>query len=96
MLGAPETAAPLGAMRGTARMMAPLIYGGGLRVSECCELRIKGIDLAQGLVRVRAGSGAHDRTTLLPDSCRADLEARLSRCRALHDAGPCCASTVCV
>ncbi len=24
-----------------ARLMAALIYGGGLRVSECCELRIK-------------------------------------------------------
>ena len=36
VLSLPETAALLGAMRGTAGLMAALIYGGGLRVSECC------------------------------------------------------------
>jgi integrase len=65
--------------------MASLIYGGGLRVSECCELRIKDIDIGQGLVIVRAGKGAKDRTTLLPESCRAELDAQLGRCQALHD-----------
>ena len=40
----PEVAALLLAMRGTSRLMATLIYGGGLRVSECCELRVKDID----------------------------------------------------
>lgn len=86
VLSVPETAALLGAMRGTARLMASLTYGGGLRVSECCELRVKDIDLDQGLVTVRAGKGAKDRTTLLPDSCRGELEAQLTRCRAVHDA----------
>jgi len=86
VLSVPETAALLGAMRGTARLMASLIYGGGLRVSECCELRIKDIDLGQGLVTVRAGKGAKDRTTLLPESCRAELEVQLGRCQALRDA----------
>lgn len=35
VLGIPETVALLGAMEGTSRLMAELIYGGGLRVSEC-------------------------------------------------------------
>ncbi len=39
VLSIPETVALLDAMSGTARLMAALIYGGGLRVSECCELR---------------------------------------------------------
>jgi len=39
VLSMPETVALLGAMSGTPRLMAALIYGGGLRVSECCELR---------------------------------------------------------
>jgi integrase len=30
--------------------MAALIYGGGLGVSECCGLRIKDVDLDQGLI----------------------------------------------
>jgi hypothetical protein len=42
-----ETSALLAAMRGTPRLMAALIYGGGLRVSECCQLRVKDLDFDQ-------------------------------------------------
>ena len=45
---------------GTTWLMAALIYGGGLRVSECCELRIKDLDFDQGLV-VRAGRQGRQR-----------------------------------
>jgi hypothetical protein len=54
VLSVPETAALAGAMSGTTWLMAALIYGGGLRVSECCELRIKDLDFDQGLILVRA------------------------------------------
>jgi site-specific recombinase XerD len=64
----PEVAALLLAMRGTSRLMATLIYGGGLRVSECCELRVKDIDFDQGLIFVRSGKGDKDRSTLLPET----------------------------
>jgi site-specific recombinase XerD len=64
VLSVPETVAPLGAMSGTTRLMAALIYGGGLRVSECCELRRKDIDFDQGLILVRGGKGAKDRSTM--------------------------------
>jgi site-specific recombinase XerD len=67
VLSMPETAALLGAMSGTPRLMAALIYGGGLRVSECCELRIKDLDFDQGLVVVRRGKGDKDRSTLLAE-----------------------------
>ena len=39
VLSVPETAALLGAMQGTTWLMAALIYGRGLRVSECCQPR---------------------------------------------------------
>jgi integrase len=58
VLSVPETAALLGARRGTTWLMAALIYGGGLRVSECCELRIKDIDFDQGLIVVRRAKAA--------------------------------------
>ncbi len=48
VLSMPETMALLDAMSGTPRLMAALIYGGGLRVSECCELRIEDLDFDQG------------------------------------------------
>ena len=75
VLSMPETTALLGAMRGTTWLMAALIYGGGLRVSECCELRIKDIDFDQGLVVVRGGKGAKDRSTLLAEAGREELRA---------------------
>ena len=86
VLSMPETAALLEAMRGTVRLMAGLIYGGGLRVSECCQLRVKDIDFAQGLVFVRGGKGGKDRSTLLAEAGREELRAHLQQSQALHHA----------
>ena len=62
-------------MSGTPRLMAALMDGGGLRVSECCELRLKDLDFDQGLVVIRRGKGDKDRSTL-PDSHRGAIPAR--------------------
>ncbi len=84
VLSMPETMALLDAMSGTPRLMASLIYGGGLRVSGCCELRIKDIDFDQGLVFVRSGKGDKDRSTLLPESDRERLRTQLRDAETLH------------
>ena len=47
VLSVPEVVSLLGAMRGTSWLQAALIYGGGLRVTECCRLRVKDIDFDQ-------------------------------------------------
>ena len=86
VLSMPETLALLGVMSGTPRLMAALIYGGGLRVSECCELRIKDIDFDQGLVFVRSGKGDKDRSTLLAEVGREQLRAHLRESEAQHQA----------
>ena len=86
VLSMPETIALLEAMSGTPRLMAALIYGGGLRVSECCELRIKDIDFDQGLVFVRSGKGDKDQSTLLAEVGRDDLRAHLREAEAQHHA----------
>ena len=82
VLSLPETAALLGAMSGTPRLMAALIYGGGLRVTKCCELRIKDLDFDQGLVVVRRGKGDKDRSTLLAEVGRDELRVRLRESEA--------------
>ena len=41
--------------------MAVILYGAGLRVLECCQLRIKDIDFARNQIVVRAGKGNKDR-----------------------------------
>jgi len=84
VLSIPETAALLAALRGVPRVMAGLIYGGGLRVSECCELRVKDIDFDQSLVFVRGGKGDKDRSTLLAESGRDELRAHLRDNERLH------------
>lgn len=84
VLSVPETSALLGAMRGTSRVMASLIYGGGLRITECCELRVKDVDFANGLVFVRSGKGGKDRSTLLPDSVRDALRTQLQVAETVH------------
>ena len=86
VLSVPETAALLGAMHGTTWLMAALIYGGGLRVSECCELRVKDLDFDQGLIVVRGGKGRKDRSTLLADVGREELRAHLRIVETRHQA----------
>jgi integron integrase len=86
VLSIPETIALLDAMSGTPRLMAALIYGGGLRVSDCCELRIKDLDFDQGLVLVRRGKGDKDRSTLLAEIGREELRAHLRKSEAQHEA----------
>jgi integrase len=55
-----------------------------LRVTECCELRIKDIDLDQGLVFVRSGKGDKDRSTLLAEVCGDQLQVQLRKAEAVH------------
>lgn len=53
---------------GLFRLMAQLLYGCGLRLHECCQLRVKDVDLARGQIIVRAGKGNKDRVVMLPRS----------------------------
>lgn len=48
------------------QLIASLMYGSGLRVTEACRLRIKDLDFNHQVITVRDGKGAKDRTTLLP------------------------------
>ena len=60
------------------RLMAELLYGTGLRVGECCALRVRDIDLDRAQVIVRAGKGDKDRRcVMLPASLRERLGAQV-------------------
>jgi integron integrase len=61
-----EVRAVLAQLSGTYRLMAQLLYGGGLRLMECVRLRVKDLDFAQTQVVVRDGKGGKDRVTTLP------------------------------
>lgn len=74
----------LSKMTGTTRLMADLIYGAGLRVTEAMTLRVKDLDLASGTVHVRSGKGSKDRTTLLPIRLAGPLQQHLLKVAGLH------------
>jgi integrase len=74
----------LAALEGTPRVVALVLYGAGVRLLEALQLRVKDVDLAQHQLTVRAGKGAKDRITLLPEAAAAPLADHLARVRALH------------
>lgn len=39
--------------------MAILLYGAGLRLLECCRLRVKDVDFAANQILIRDGEQAH-------------------------------------
>jgi len=57
-----------GALEGTTRLMAELMYGSGLRLTELLRLRIKDVDVDRRQVLVQAGKGDKGRATVLPES----------------------------
>ena len=80
-----EVARLLDQMRGVFRLMAELLYGSGLRLLECCELRIKDVSLDRGEITVRRGKGGKDRITTLPQRIQPALRAHLAAVRRQHE-----------
>src|SRR5262245_62807793 len=68
-----EVRALLERLSGPTWLMACLLYGAGLRVLECCRLRIQDVDLGRNQIVVRGGKGDKDRTTMLPAVVKAEL-----------------------
>ena len=64
--------------------MASLLYGSGLRLLECCRLRVHDVDLAAHQIIVRAAKGDKDRVTMLPAVIKPDLARHLDRGRTQH------------
>ena len=74
----------LGALVGTPRLMAFLLYGAGLRLLECCRLRVQDVDFGANHIVVRSGKGDKDRVTLLPAAVKPELARHLDRVRIQH------------
>jgi integron integrase len=74
----------LSRLSGPAHLIACLLYGGGLRLLECLQLRIKDIDPSRHEIRVRDGKGRKDRVTTLPASIVPALTEHLERVQAQH------------
>jgi integron integrase len=74
----------LSRLQGVPRLMATLLYGSGLRLLECCRLRVKDLDFGRSQVLVREGKGDKDRVSVLPAGLKPELAAHLGRVRQQH------------
>lgn len=64
-------------LSGVHQLIVKLLYGTGLRQTECLQLRVKDIDFAQKQVIVRDGKGIESRVTMLPTSLAEELKFHL-------------------
>jgi integron integrase len=81
-----EIDATLAQLRNAKWLMASLLYGTGLRLSELLRLRVKDIDFAQRQIIVRQGKGNKDRVTMLPNRLQGLLTEHLETVKQLHEA----------
>ncbi len=72
-------------MEGTYSLMARLLYGTGMRLMECCRLRVKDVDFGQREILIREGKGAKDRVTMLPASLIQPFQEHLAKRRRLYE-----------
>jgi integron integrase len=79
-----EVRGVLDAMSGAPSLVAGLLYGSGLRLTEALELRIKDIDFDRGEIRLRDGKGRKDRVTMISRVVQAPLREHLQFVCQLH------------
>jgi integron integrase len=64
--------------------MARLMYGTGMRIMECCRLRVKDVDFARKQLMVRQGKGDKDRAVPFPSSVQDELRELVQSRSRLH------------
>ena len=72
-------------LSGRYAVIAGLLYGSGLRISEALRLRVKDFDFDQRLITVFCSKGKKSRLVPLPENLIPDLQALLVQRRELHE-----------
>lgn len=75
----------LAGAEGTPGLMLRLIYGTGLRLTECLLLRVKDLDFERGTIHVRNAKGGKDRMVMLPESLRSSLTDHIECLKPLFE-----------
>ena len=66
-------------------LIVKLLYGCGLRLSECMKLRIKDFNFDHNILTVHDGKGKKDRTVPLPESINDTLQNQVRHVISQHD-----------
>jgi integron integrase len=79
-----EVSLIIGKMQGINKLIASLIYGCGLRVSEALRLRVKDVDFTQMSITLRNTKSHADRVVMLPESLVERLQEQVEKAEAIH------------
>lgn len=85
VLSRQETRSLLSCMKGLPWLMATLLYGSGLRLKECCNLRVKDVDFHRNQLTIRRGKGGKDRFAVFPEGIKGDLGRQIEIVRKQHN-----------
>ena len=78
-----ETRKLLDLFTGTSRLQSELMYGCGLRISDCLKLRIKDIDFESKTIQINHSKGSKSRLLMLPNSVVPRLQEQLEVARTM-------------
>ena len=70
---------------GPDKLLAQIMYGCGLRLSEAVNLSVHHFNFDEGMLSVQFGKGGKSRTVPLPEKIRADISAQFERVKTLHE-----------
>jgi integron integrase len=85
VLSRAEVRALLAQLQGTPWLVASILYGSGLRLTEGLRLRVKDLALERGELIVREAKDGRDRATMLPAALETAVRAHLERLRAWYE-----------
>jgi integron integrase len=80
-----ETSELLDQFSGITRIQSELMYGCGLRISDCLRLRVKDLDFNGNTIQVNDSKGEKNRLLMMPQSIKGALEERLKEVRYLFE-----------
>lgn len=73
----------LAELQGVHKLVASLIFGGGLRLMEALRLRVHDIDFLKREITVHSGKGGRSRVTVLPATVEPQLKRQLRKVKEL-------------
>ena len=72
-------------LSGASRLVVQILYGSGLRLLECLQLRVKDVNFERGDILVRDPKGKRDRRTTLPRAIEDPLRDHLGKVRGIWE-----------
>ncbi|RLC30004.1 MAG: integron integrase [Deltaproteobacteria bacterium] len=73
------------ALSGPYDLIVKMLYGCGLRISECMNLRVQNFNFDHGVLTVHDGKGKKDRTVPLPEAIMPELLTQIETVKSVHE-----------